>query len=355
MNDVQKLASIETSHYYQVYGLTLAANKEIPGLNAEKVADDHIADSSIGMGFMPLDIEHLIELPTARYYVEPGYKEGDPEHLIVNTLDNGRYFQFIYGDGVDFLLDKHNSAVWCTWKDPLTLEDVALYLLGPIIGFMLRLRGTVCLHASGVLVNEQAFAITGPSGAGKSTLAASFAAAGYPILTDDVLPLTTTNGEVHTQSGYSRLRLFPNSFENLPELPNQLPLLAPGWDKCFLDLASDNYQLHTASAPLKVIYVVDWGSRAQDSPSISPIAGTAAVPILAANTYRNELLSAEMRKKEFYFLSALASRITVKKLCPVDDISTIPLVREMLLADFKQDIMCGQIESVKRKQDSGKR
>jgi ABC-type uncharacterized transport system ATPase subunit len=101
-------------------------------------------------------------------------------------------------------------------------------------------------------------ALVGPSGAGKSTLAAAFAAAGYPILTDDILPLTTSNGVTRTQSGYSRLRLFPNSFKNLQELPDELPLVAPGWDKCFPDLASDNYQLHKTSAPLKAIYIIDW-------------------------------------------------------------------------------------------------
>jgi hypothetical protein len=240
------------------------------------------------------------------------------------------------GGGVEFLLDTHDSLVWCKWDASLTLADVALYLLGPIVGFMLRVRGTTCLHASGALVNGNALAITGSSGAGKSTLAASFAAAGYSILTDDVLPLTTINGEIHTQSGYSRLRLFPNSFKNLQELPDELPPLAPGWDKCFLNLAAGNYQLHKASAPLKVIYVIDWSVSEKPSPAIIPIEGAAAVSRLAANTYRNELLSVEMRTQEFYFLSTLSATVKVRKLCPVDDIASIGALREMLLADFEQ-------------------
>ncbi len=294
------------------------------------------ADIRISIGFIPRGIEHLIERHATQYYVEPGYEKGDPAHLVVNTLPGGRYYQFLYADGVEFVLDTHDSNVWCRWQESLTLEDAALYLLGPIIGFMLRLRGTTCLHASGVLVNGNAFAITGASGAGKSTLAASFAAAGYPILTDDVLPLTTINGEIHTQSGYSRLRLFPNSFKNLRELPDDLPLLAPGWDKCFLDLAAGNYTLHRPSAPLKVIYVVDWGVPDRTAAEILPMTGTTAVPILSANTYRNELLSAAMRKQEFFFLSTVAARVKVRKLCPVNDIASIPLLREMLLADFEQ-------------------
>ncbi len=333
---MQHAASNNMPHHYEVYGIILACDTSLPGLDAERVVPRNNPDIRISIGFIPQEIQHLIERHATAYYLEPGYEEGDPEHLIVNSVPGERYYQFLYGEGAEFLLDTHDSNVWCQWRDTLTLEDIALYLLGPIIGFMLRLRGTTCLHASGVLVNGYALAITGSSGAGKSTLAASFAAAGYPILTDDVLPLTTIDGEIQTQSGYSRLRLFPNSFKNLQELPDELPLLAPGWDKCFLDLASGNYQLHKASAPLRVIYVLNWGTSEQESTTITPIANSAAVSMLAANTYRNDLLSTKMRTEEFYFLSTLAATVQVRQLCPVDDIASIPLVRDMLLADFEQ-------------------
>jgi hypothetical protein len=324
-------------HHYQVYGLTLASNREIPGLAAERVASTaEQADIRISIGLLPQDIQQLIKRNATQYHVEPGDEKGDPAHLVVNTLPGGRYYEFLYSYGPDFIVDTQDSNVWCIWQESLTLEDVALYLLGPILGFMLRVRGTTCLHASGVLVNGNAFAVTGASGAGKSTMAAAFAAAGYPILTDDVLPLTTINGEIHTQSGYSRLRLFPNSFKNLQELPDELPLLAPGWNKCYLDLAGGDYKLHRPSAPLKVIYVVDWSDPDRTVPEILPMKATEAVSILAANTYRNELLSTAMRKEEFFFLSTVVAKVQVRKLCPVDDIASVPLVRQMLLADFEQ-------------------
>ncbi|HEY6131291.1 MAG TPA: hypothetical protein VIV27_04695 [Halioglobus sp.] len=329
-------------HHYAVYGITLASDSEIPGLDADKVTTGNGADIQIHFGYTPRDLQKLIERHATHFFVEPGYDHDDPAHLVVNTVPGSRYYQFIYGAGVEFLLDTQGSMVWCQWHAPLTREDVALYLLGPIIGFMLRLRGTTCLHASGVLVHGNALAITGSSGAGKSTLAASFAGVGYPILTDDVLPLTTIDRAIHTQSGYSRLRLFPHSFKNLQELPDELPPLAPGWDKCFLDLAAENYKIHKHSAPLKVIYVVDWGNGTHSSPAIIPVGRAAAVSLLAANTYRNELLTADMRKQEFYFLGTLVSSIKVKTLRPVDDILSVPRVRDMILADFEQETNDGR-------------
>lgn len=166
--------------HYDVYGLHFSANIEIPGLSAEK-ADKRTTDIEINMGFLPDDIQRLIANPSSEYYLDPGYEKDDPPHLIINTLQDGNYFHFSYEYGVEFIVNQSATKVWGRWKEPLVLEDAALYLLGPVIGFMLRLRGITCLHASGVVVDGQAFALTGPSGAGKSTLAASFAAAGSPV------------------------------------------------------------------------------------------------------------------------------------------------------------------------------
>ncbi len=333
---MQSSAYRNMPHHYRVYGITLACDTALPGLEAATVAHADTPDIRISMGCIPRGLQHLIERHATTYYREPGYEVGDPAHVIVSSVPGEQYYHFMYGEGVEFLVDTQHASVWCRWQAPLTLADAALYLLGPIIGFMLRWSGTTCLHASGVLVQGNALVISGASGAGKSTLAASFAAVGYPILTDDVLPLTTINGQIHTQSGYGRLRLFPNSFKNLAGLPDELPPLAPGWDKCFLDLTAGNYTFHGACAPLQVIYVIDWGDSPTPSPAIAPLGVTEAIAVLAANTYRNELLSADMRRQEFYFLSTLAATVKVRKLYPVDDIARIPLLRDMLLADFEQ-------------------
>ena len=314
--------------------MTLGVNIEIPGLDAERI-ENQTPDIEINMGFIPTDIQRLVTHSSEQYYVDPDH---DPPDLVAKILADGELFHFYYEYGVEFVFDRSATCIWGRWKAPLVLEDAVLYLLGPILGFMLRLRGITCLHASGVVDDGKAFALTGPSGVGKSTLAASFAAAGYPVLTDDVLPLTSLNDEIFTQSGYSRLRLFPNSFENLSELPDSLPLLAPGWDKCYLDLASDSYELFRASAALKVIYIIDWTADLYDIPTITTLSGATAVPLLAANTYRNELLNSEMSKREFAFLGQMVSKIQVKKLHPVDDISAIPQLREIIVEDFRKEI-----------------
>jgi hypothetical protein len=297
---------------------------------------------------MPENLHQFMAQHPAVYFIESADEAGGPAHIHITTAANGRYYHLVYAEGVEFLLDTHSWAVWCGWNGGLCVKIAALYLLGPILGFMLRLRGTTCLHASGILVDRGALAITGFSGAGKSTVAAAFAAAGFAILTDDVLPLATVDGRTYAQPGYGRLRLFPSSYRNLPGLPDELPALAPDWDKCYLDLAANNFQQHRAPALLKAIYILDWSAAKRLTPSITPVPGATAVATLAAHTYRNELLSAAMRKQEFYFLSTVAANVEIRRLCPVDDISALAVLRDILLEDFELVTSRGESRTLER-------
>ena len=42
------------------------------------------------------------------------------------------------------------------------------------MGFVMLLRGIVCLHASAIAIDDEAIALLGPAGSGKSTTAAAF-------------------------------------------------------------------------------------------------------------------------------------------------------------------------------------
>ncbi len=326
---------------YFIYGLKLNVNVEIPGLNPEKTVHKK-PDIKIVLGSIPDEILKAVSQPEELYYSDQGLSgqgdtaSGQPS-LVVNTIANGEYFHFRYQAGVDFICDKRARQIWGKWDSCLDIKDVVAYLLGPILGFCLRLRGITCLHASGVEVNGTAIALSGPSGVGKSTLAAAFAAAGHRVLSDDVIPLKHVGDEFHAVAGYPHIRLYPNSFKNLEGIPNELPELMSDWDKCYLDLTTTSYEFRQGSSPLKVIYLLDWNTESgKGKIEICQMAPGAAVSILAANTYRNELLDAGMKRKEFLFLCQLAKSIPVKKIRPVDDINEVPNLLEAIISDSKQ-------------------
>jgi hypothetical protein len=90
-------------------------------------------------------------------------------------------------------------------------------ILGLAMGLILDQRGTVTFHASAVDLGKKSIAFAGPKGAGKSTAAAAFHDAGYPIITDDLLPVHLGNEKAYSIRGFPHLKLNPTSEEVFKE------------------------------------------------------------------------------------------------------------------------------------------
>jgi hypothetical protein len=189
------------------YGLRLRSNRPVPGLIPRSEAPA-APDLSIIFGERP----RWATVGNARH----------------RAYDDDRH-QLSYDDGTEFFIDARGARIWATWPASLTIEDTATYLLGPVLGFYLRLRGLVCLHASAVMLDGRCVAFLGPAGSGKSTLAAAFAAQGHAIVTEDVACLDESGGAFAVRPGYPRIRLWEDSARLLRN--SALPLLTPNWDK----------------------------------------------------------------------------------------------------------------------------
>jgi len=315
---------------YDVFGLRFAANSRLPCLNPTEDTDKK-SDIDIYFGEIPKDVRTLPSESWKSFSLVPD----ELPYLVINKLAAGEYFQFLYSSGEEFIIDKKATSVWCISNSEDDQNYAILCLIGPVVGFMLRLRGVVCLHASGIVLKEGAIAIAGVSGFGKSTLAAAFFGAGYPILTDDIMPLKLHQNKKPTAvAGYPRISLYPNSYKNIKGIPHDLPLLAEDTDKCYIDIMAKADVFHQEDAPLKVIYLLDWDDADTASKHhILPLSPAKSVSLLAANTYRNELLDSDIKQDEFNFLSRLVEKVAVKQLKPVNDIHMIPSLIETILDD----------------------
>lgn len=325
------------NYHYTLFGLDFATNVPISGVKPISSSRRKKQSLAVTMGSFPKHLRQMIhQSAVEQYYVEPGENSNDQPHLIVNLLNQGNYFHLHYASGVEFLLNKATTHVWGRWQPPFTLSDASLFLLGPILGFVLRLRGITPLHACCININGKGFAITGPSGSGKSTLAGAFAAAGYPVVTDDILPLQRIGTTLYGLPGNGRIRLYPNSFKHIAGLPDDLPALTSNWEKCYLDLTSPPYKFNNTRLPISTIYVLNWGDKTLTAPRISSLQPVSAIPFLASNTYRNELLSTHMRDKEFRFLCSVVTTIPVKTLHMTDSIDELSALTQQILHDFLQ-------------------
>lgn len=318
---------------YSVYGLHLCANRPIFGLtNTELVGEP---DVEIWLDSIPPWME-TGGVEEQSWYVSAHGHENSRPTLRVSRQENGGHFHFEYMDGTQFFLDRNGTQIWSTWRPDFTLEDAAVYLIGPVLGFVLRLKGVTSLHASAVVVDGEAIAIVGPAGAGKSTTAAALAEQGYAVIAEDVVALSTEQRALMVQSGYPQVRLWPESSQVLWGSAEMLPCITPNWDKRYLNLTTNGYRFERQPVPLSAVYLLGARSSDPQAPFINDMPARAALMSLVANTYVNYLLDEEMRAREFSILTRLISQVPVKEVIPSADPARLPRLCYAIVDDFQK-------------------
>src|SRR5260370_29472794 len=81
----------------------------------------------------------------------------------------GAFLRVDYTGGPQFWLDRKREVLWADWPETSSLEDTCSYLLGPVLGYLLRLRGVTCLHASAVAFDNSCVAFVGTAGPRRNT------------------------------------------------------------------------------------------------------------------------------------------------------------------------------------------
>ncbi len=315
-------------HYRcSIYGLGVVANRPIPTVPPSQIGS---AELRVSFGVVPqLDAEGVETSYVADYHDDCG----NPV-LVVSKVEDGKFYRFRYADRTEFVIDEAGSEIWAAWPDTLTLEDTATYLLGPVMGFVLLLRGLFCLHASAIAVGDRAIALIGPAGAGKSTTAAAFSARGFSVLAEDVVTLDDCGDRFLVRPGYPCIRLWPTSVAALYGREAQLPRLTPNWDKCYLDLTQSHRAFEAKPLPLRAIYLL--GARSDDAraPFVEDLGRTEAMMSLVANTYATKLMDKKMRAREFEVLGRVLANVPLRRVTPHSDSRKLSILCDRLLADF---------------------
>ena len=325
----------ETTLAFVGYGLSLHANQPIPGLSS--AAKSSPADVRIWLGQLPPGQDRLLGTEES-WYASPELEESGQPGLVIWKLADGSHFRWVYVDGHEFVITQDGTEVWAKWPDSGTLNDAAAYLLGPILGFVLRLRGVLCIHASAVSFEDRVIAFVGPKGAGKSTTAAAFAARGYPIVTDDIVALAPAGKTFLTQPGYPRLRLWPSSLGALSRTNSLMAQFLPsdwGNTRYHLDLTRDGCRFEERVLPLAAIYFL--AERADTSgPYFEQMSGSEGLMALVANTYASKLLDNTTRAQEFKILDRLVGQAHLRRFYPHLALDNLTSLCDVILGDFKR-------------------
>ncbi len=315
---------------HSLYGLLLSSNCAIPGLpflpNPGRGPDVRIR---LKPEEFPLSDFHL---PSEYFYVSQIKDEaGNPVLQAALPVDS-EYLALRYCNGAHFAIELRGNEVLVDWPDPLILEDVAPYLLGPVLGVVLRLRGAVPLHASAVAIGDHAIALAGPAGAGKSTTAAAFAKRGYRVISDDVVALYEERSQFVIPPGYPRVNLWSESVQAIVGKTGTLPRICPTLEKCFMPLdPARQFEMH--SLPLGAIYVLERRELELIAPAVQPLTGTEAFIAVLGNTYMNHLPDTEKSCREFELLGRLVAQVPIRRIHAAADLSKLPDLCTVIATD----------------------
>ena len=165
---------------YEVYGLTISSEFEI-------------------MELRPCQNPSHIDVTVK--YAELGLMNPDATQNFSFSEDR----QVIVLPLVAAFVIEGSDTVLVEPKPGVSVELLAVPLLGPILAILLHLRGKFVLHGSAISHGGKAYGFVGDKGAGKSTLAAMLLKnPGVQFLTDDLLVVSES---LKVLCGYQQLKL----------------------------------------------------------------------------------------------------------------------------------------------------
>jgi len=290
----------------RIHGLTLRSDVDLPG-----IASTHAAAPDVAL--------ELVERLPAPVPVRTRYRSGSPDDATtrVEIVDDTRgHTAFRYGDGTAVDVDLRTTPVRirAAIAPGQTLEDLTAYLYGPVLGFVLRARGRLAMHASCVRIGDGAVLLAGPPGAGKSTTAAALATRGRTVVSDDLTALALEDGDDAPRAwpAFDHLRLWPDGERVVFGDATRLQRITPSWEKRRFPL--DGAALADEPLPLRAVFALR--PRHDGRAVVRPLAPSRALITLATLTYANYLLDPTMRAQELMQLGALVRAVPVLALTP---------------------------------------
>ncbi len=332
--ELRSLAKPPEQSSYVIYGLRLVSDRPIPGLIPIESRQSAPPDLTVRFDS---DEAHAAQERSAEealwYTTDILDAQGNPALKIWKGKNGGEY-SIRYSHGLTFLVNASVTAITIRHDEPMFAEDIAAFLLGPVLGIILRLRGVTCLHASAVTFEGKAVAFVGTAGAGKSTTAALFAQRGHAVLSDDIVTLLEREDSFYVSPAYPFLNLWPHSLAMLSVSPSALLPEFPNAAKRRKALEAGPSRFQRDALPLGAIYLLGEREAGSRAPAIVEPTPQDALMSLVGNTYGNRLLDSAMRAEEFSVLGRLVKMLPVRRVVAHEDPVQLTRLYDVISADI---------------------
>jgi hypothetical protein len=200
---------------YSAYGLNLRSDVSLPELvESEMLPDVDVSFHDLGDNYLNTLLSDAVQ------FERPG--------CLVRVSKNAVCYSW---HDIGTALVRNGNEVIISTAPGTSDSDLAPFITGALLGNLLEQRGFMVLHGSAVAVDGAAAAFLGEKGAGKSTLALHLQKRGYPLLTDDLLPVVFDDNQVRTVPGFPRIKVWSDTVRSMGFDPDTLPKINKFIDK----------------------------------------------------------------------------------------------------------------------------
>lgn len=314
---------------YSLYGLKLASDFPFANRLVETTGEPDLT-------FRLVDAPPMAgwEADTPAYASSPEL-DGTEESLLYVYRRDSYHILRITGV-VDYYIAPESIA--CYLLDPAYEYLAEIHFLGIAFSLWLELRGILALHASAVVIEDSAVAFLATNKGGKSSLAAILMQAGYPLLTDDILPLEQRGETFLGRPGYPQMRMWPDQARHFLGRYEDLGIVHPAYSKRRVPVGKDGLgTFHSEPVPLTCFYLPErcdlagWGTGIETS----HVSRTQALMSLVGQSFVPHTVEAlGLQPQRLNFFARLLSQVPVRRIIYPEGYAHLPQIRRSILSDL---------------------
>jgi hypothetical protein len=265
-------------YFYKAFGLNIHSEIVLPELSD----GDFTPNADLFIRLADLVLPALKNTKIHRRSVKASFGQNDEKEL------------FLHWKGIAAFKATNGNLLLVS---PETVDQnlISLFTVSEALGLILFQRGYFLLHASSVMVGDEAWCFMGAPGAGKSTTAAAFIKAGCKLLSDDLTAIDfDSQGVAWVIPAYPQLKIWDKTVDGLVYDKASLQPVSEGVNK-FSYQPKTGFQQEPVK--LKAFYFLH---KARNKKPLLPLSG----PEIPIETLKNfplpiSLLNEESLKKHF--------------------------------------------------------
>lgn len=306
-------------HHHQIYGLTVALDwaPSAPLIPSGAAPDLVVREAAEPL--IPSEAELLI-------------KGGELEGL----FRHADRFYFAFAQIAEF--EVRPAEIRYRITDETYRYAIELWLRGTVLAFWLEWQQRPSLHASAVVIGEQAVGFMATNKGGKSSLAATLMQRGHPLLSDDILAITRGDlpGEPPLgHPGFPQMRMWPEQAVHFVDDVDALATVHPYIEKKRVPVGGAGIAgtFCPEARPLAVLYLPE---RSDDVEAIriAPVSQTEALLMLVKESFVARLIeAARWQGRRLGTLGSIVKAVPVRRLIYPNGMDLLPAVAQAVEQD----------------------